>query len=99
MKRKCVLYHVVYACFPRYCRDYWVDFGNNQSGLVIVKEDKYNQEKYINCYQPSYDGIEKKLNWNLVYSEYANDLPSEYTKGDLARYLTQKIECDVVIIN
>lgn len=81
--------------YSYYCRDYWAEFSNMSKVLVVVKRDKWEEEALINVYHPSYDEIEDKLNWRVIYSENTADLSEDYTKDELAKWMENKFDCRV----
>ncbi len=81
--------------YSAYCRDYWAEFSNMGRVLVVVKREKYCEEALVDCYLPSYEEKERNLRWNKVYSENTIELPENYTKDDLARWMEEQFNCNV----
>lgn len=81
--------------YSYYCRDYWAEFSNLGKVMVVVKRDKWEKEALINVYFASYDEMEGKLSWRVIYSENTTDLSDDYTKDELAKWMENKFDCRV----
>lgn len=82
-----------------YGQEYWIDSTTFGRLLVTVNVDKYNEKTtYINIYETLYEKENDKLSWNLLFSDYVDDFPDNYTKDDLVKALMELMDCQVDFI-
>lgn len=66
---------------------------------MTVNYDPYGDEKtYINVYETIYDKDANALSWNVIYSEYVDNLSYNYTQDELAKELMDIMDLPVTFI-
>lgn len=79
--------------------EYWIKTNDNGYLLAIVNTNYYGDNPtYINIYKPIFDNERNELKWELKYSEYANDLPLQYSDDDLHSVLVNILKSHVFFV-
>ena len=82
-----------------YSREYWINSTYEGQELATVNMDYDQSLTYINIYKPYYDETNDTLAWNMIYSEYVEDLSRDYTQTDLAKTLMNIMDSQVVFLD
>ena len=85
-------------CGSVYNHEYWIVSAGRKE-FVTVNYDRYGDEKtYINVYETIYDKDANALSWNVIYSEYVDNLSYNYTQDELAKELMDIMDLPVTFI-
>lgn len=80
-------------------REYWIETANSECLLATVNLDEdVNNTTFINIYKPIFDDVKKDLSWELLYSEYVNDFPIDYSKDNLISAIVEIMKCYVSLV-
>lgn len=85
-------------CGSLYNHEYWIVSAGRKE-FVTVNYDSNGEEKtYINVYETIYNKDDNALSWNMIYSEYVDNLSHNYTRDELAKELMDIMDLPVTFI-